>query len=519
MNEPLLIVAVVAAVIAAVVAVVALFRLGGMATELAVLKAQGQDLERDLKQDLAIARGEQGAAAQTLRAEVGERVTQFTQITQQQFVALTAAQSAELKAFGERLAQFTLATQQQLSGSTQAQSDQLKAFGERFAQFTQTTQQALGTGAAAQAEQAKVTAERIGDLAKSNEQRLEAVRATVEQRLDTLRTENAAKLDQMRATVDEKLQTTLDQRLGASFKQVSDRLEQVHKGLGEMQTLAVGVGDLKRVLTNVKSRGTWGEVQLGMLLAEVLVPQQYEANVETRPGSNKRVEYAIRLPGRSADGAPCWLPVDAKFPLEDWQRLQDALERADAPAAETARKDLADFMRAQAKTIRELYVAPPHTTDFAILFVPVESLFAEMMARPGFAEKLQHDYRVTLAGPANFLALLNSLQMGFRTLAIEERTNEVWTLLGAVKTEFGKFGDVLAKTKERIDKASEELDRAGVRSRAITRELRKVEALPGPDAARLLGAALDGEVAAAGPGSLPGPDDADADAGDATPAA
>ena len=510
MNEPLLIVAVVAAVIAAVVAVIALIRLSGMATEVAVLKAQGQDLERDLKQDLAIARGEQGAAAQTLRTEVGERVTQFTQITQQQLNALTAAQGAELKTFGERLAQFTAATQQQLSASTQTQSDQLKTFGERFGQFTQTTQQALTGGAAAQAEQARVTAERIAELAKSNEIRLEAVRATVEQRLDTLRNENAAKLDQMRATVDEKLQTTLDQRLGASFKQVSDRLEQVHKGLGEMQTLAVGVGDLKRVLTNVKSRGTWGEVQLGMLLAEVLVPQQYEANVETRPGTGKRVEYAIRLPGRSADGAPCWLPIDAKFPLEDWQRLQDALERADAPGAEVARKDLADFLRAQAKTIRELYVAPPHTTDFAILFVPVESLFAEMMARPGFAEKLQHDYRVTLAGPANFLALLNSLQMGFRTLAIEERTNEVWTLLGAVKTEFGKFGDVLAKTKERIDKASEELDRAGVRSRAITRELRKVEALPGPETARLLGAALDGDAAATGAVDAPGPDDADA---------
>ena len=511
MNESLLIVVVVAAVVAALVAVVALVRLFAMATEVAVLKAQGQDLERDLKQDLAIARGEQGVAAQTLRTEVGERLTQFTQTTQQQVAALTAAQGAELKAFGERLSQFTAATQQQLSASTQTQSDQLKSFGERFGQFTQTTQQALTGGAAAQAEQARVTAERIGELAKSNEQRLEAVRTTVEQRLDTLRNENAAKLDQMRATVDEKLQTTLDQRLGASFKQVSDRLEQVHKGLGEMQTLAVGVGDLKRVLTNVKSRGTWGEVQLGLLLAEVLVPQQYEANVETRPGTGKRVEYAIRLPGRSADGAPCWLPIDAKFPLEDWQRLQDALERADAPRRPKSRARTWPTSCARRRRPSASCTSRRRTRPISrSCSCRSKSLFAEMMARPGFAEKLQHDYRVTLAGPANFLALLNSLQMGFRTLAIEERTNEVWTLLGAVKTEFGKFGDVLAKTKERIDKASEELDRAGVQQPAITRELRKVEALPGPETARLLGAALDGDAPADGAGDVPGPDDADA---------
>jgi DNA recombination protein RmuC len=350
---------------------------------------------------------------------------------------------------------------------------------------------ALSRQGGAQNEQLKHFGERLAELTKSNDARLEAVRATVEQKLDALRVDNAQKLEQMRATVDEKLQTTLDQRLGASFKLVSERLEQVHKGLGDMQNLAVGVGDLKRVLTNVKTRGTWGEVQLAALLAEVLTPQQFGTNVETVPGTGKRVEFAIRLPGRGDDGKPCWLPVDAKFPLDDWQRLQDALERADAPAAELARKSLADFLRLQAKTIHDSYVAPPHTTDFAILFVPTEGLYAEMMSRPGFAEALQRDYRVTLTGPTNFMALLNSLQMGFRTLVIEQRSSEVWKVLGAVKSEFGKFGAVLAKTKERIDKAGEELEKAGVRSRAIARELRSVEALPAPEAARLIGVTLD----------------------------
>ena len=233
------------------------------------------------------------------------------------------------------------------------------------------------------------------------------------------------------------------------------------------------------------------------MLAEVLTPQQFGTNVETVPGTGKRVEFAIRLPGRGDDGKPCWLPVDAKFPLDDWQRLQDALERADAPAAELARKSLADFLRLQAKTIHDNYVAPPHTTDFAILFVPTEGLYAEMMSRSGFAEALQRDYRVTLVGPTNFMALLNSLQMGFRTLAIEQRSSEVWKVLGAVKSEFGKFGEVLAKTKERIDKAGEELEKAGVRSRAIARELRSVETLPAPEAARLIGVTLEADIAAA----------------------
>ena len=287
--------------------------------------------------------------------------------------------------------------------------------------------------------------------------------------------------------IRDRLQTTLEQRLGASFKLVSERLEEVHKGLGEMQALAVGVGDLKRVLANVKTRGGWGEMQLAALLAEMLTPQQFAANVETRPGSGERVEFAIRLPGRATDGAPCWLPIDAKFPLDHWQRLQDALERADVAAVDASRKALDDFFRAEARKIRDKYVEPPHTTDFAILFVPTEGLYAEMMARPGFADGVQRDHRVVLSGPMNLAALLNSLQMGFRTLAIEQRSSEVWKVLGAVKTEFHRFGDVLARTKDKIDQASRSIDDAGVRSRAIERQLRRVEALPEHEAAAVIG--------------------------------
>ena len=326
----------------------------------------------------------------------------------------------------------------------------------------------------------------VSELAQRNDAKLEAIRLNVEKRLDTLRSENADKLEQMRATVDEKLQATLEARLGASFKQVSDRLEQVHRGLGEMQTLATGVGDLKRVLTNVKSRGTWGEVQLGALLADLLTPAQYAQNVATRPGSKERVEYAVRFPGRGDDGAPCWLPIDAKFPLEDWQRLLEAVERADAVAVDASRRALDAFFKLQAKAIRDKYIESPHTTDFAILFVPAEGLFAEAVSRPGLADALQRDYRVTLAGPTTLSAMLNSLQLGFRTLAIEKRSTEVWRVLGAVKTEFGRFGEILAKTREKLDAVGKTLEDAGRKSTTIARKLRDVEALPEAEADRLL---------------------------------
>jgi DNA recombination protein RmuC len=393
--------------------------------------------------------------------------------------------------------------QQQLLAAASAQAEQARLQGEATAELTRVLREQLAAASTAQSEQARLTGERIAQLSQASELKLEAVRSTVEQRLDLLRGENAKKLDEMRATVDEKLQATLETRLGESFKLVSDRLEQVHKGLGEMQNLATGVGDLKRVLTNVKTRGTWGEVQLGALLADLLRPDQYAQNVATRPGGNERVEYAIRFPGRSDDGSPCWLPIDCKFPLEAWQRLQDAIERADAETVEVSRRALEQFFKAQAREIHDKYVAPPHTTDFAILFVPTEGLFAEAVSRPGLADALQRDFRVSLAGPTTLAAMLNSLQMGFRTLAIEKRSTEVWRVLGAVKTEFVKFGDILAKTKKKLDEASNTIDDAGRKTKTIARRLRDVEALPLAETERALGVeaagVLEGEAAEESP--------------------
>jgi DNA recombination protein RmuC len=311
--------------------------------------------------------------------------------------------------------------------------------------------------------------------------------AKVEQRLDVIRGENAQKLEQMRQTVDEKLQGTLEKRLGESFKLVSDRLEQVHKGLGEMQTLANGVGDLKRVLTNVKARGTWGEMQLGTLLDQMLTPDQYLKDAVCRPGSQERVEFAIRLPGRG-DGEPeVLLPVDAKFPNEDYERLLLAAERADADAVELASRQLETRVRQFAREIRDKYINPPHTTDFAILFLPTEGLYAEVLRRPGMVDQVQRDYKVTLAGPTTLCAMLNALQMGFRTLAIQQRSSEVWGILGAVKTEFGKYGQVLDKVQKKLQEASKTIDDVAVRKRAIDRSLRAVETLTDTQAESLLG--------------------------------
>ena len=323
-------------------------------------------------------------------------------------------------------------------------------------------------------------------LTETNEQRLREVRNTLESKLKDLQTENASKLDEMRKTVDEKLHVTLEKRLGESFKQVSDRLEQVHKGLGEMQTLAAGVGDLKRVLTNVKTRGTWGEVQLAALLEQTLTAEQYGVNVVTLPGSSDRVEFAIRLPGRS-ENKPIWLPIDSKFPIEDYERLLGAQERADPAGVEEAGKALESRLKLEARTIHEKYVGPPHTTDFALLFLPTEGLYAEALRRPGLADFLQREYRVTITGPNNLSALLNALQMGFRTLAIEKRSSEVWELLSAVKTEFGKFGDVLAKTRDQLETVTMSIGQAEVRTRQMAKKLKDVEALPASKTTRLLG--------------------------------
>lgn len=328
--------------------------------------------------------------------------------------------------------------------------------------------------------------EQLQGLIQINERRLMEVRATVDQRLQSLQSDNSAKLDEMRRTVDEKLHATLEQRLGESFKLVSDRLEAVHKGLGEMQALAAGVGDLKRVLTNVKSRGTWGEVQLARLIEDNMTPDQYASNIKPVPGSDAVVEFAIRLPGRGDGGAPVWLPIDAKFPKEEYERLMDAQDAADAEGAKNAGAALGRAVELQARSIAAKYVAPPHTTDFAIMFLPTESLYAEVLRRPGLLDKL-HDLRVNVAGPSNLAALLNSLQMGFRTLAIEQRSSEVWQVLRAVKTEFGKFGDALASVKKTLDTASNKIGQTEVRTRAMLRNLKDVEALPEADARLLLG--------------------------------
>lgn len=333
-------------------------------------------------------------------------------------------------------------------------------------------------------------AAQLAKLTEANEARLTEIRNTLETKLRELQGENAAKLEEMRKTVDERLHATLEHRLGESFKLVSDRLEQVHRGLGEMQTLAAGVGDLKRVLTNVKTRGTWGEVQLEALLEQMLVREQFEKNVATRPGSSERVEFAIRMPGR-VDGTQVWLPIDSKFPAEDYDRLIAAQDRADAAAVEESARALEMRIRSEAKTIRDKYIEPPYTTDFALLFLPTEGLYAEVLRRPGLADTLQRDFRVVIAGPTTLAAILNSLQMGFRTLAIEQRSGEIQLLLGAVKTEFGRFGEVLANTKKQLETVTNSIGKAEVRTRAIERKLRDVEALPTGDAQVVLGKASD----------------------------
>ena len=381
------------------------------------------------------------------------------------------------------LAQFQQSLTQGLQGSNQSLAAQ--ALAAREAQDAAAQRSALAQTEAMQ-RLSDVMREQLQALSKTNEQRLAELRLTVEQRLTSIQQDNEKKLEQMRATVDEKLHATLEQRLGESFKQVAERLEQVHKGLGEMQNLARDVGSLNRVLTNVKTRGVFGEVQLAGLLEQVFTPEQYAANVATLPGSSERVEFAIKLPGRRDDGQPLWLPIDAKFPREDYERLLDAQERGDPAGAEVSAKAIENRLRLEARTIREKYIGPPHTTDFGILFVPTEGLYAEALRRPGLVEGLQRECKVMLCGPTTLLATLTSLQMGFRTLALEKRSAEVWEVLGAVKTEFGKFGDVLAKAKKKLEEAGNTLDAAEVRTRAMTRKLKGVEALPDEASQQLL---------------------------------
>jgi DNA recombination protein RmuC len=365
---------------------------------------------------------------------------------------LETAQSARQarQELGNALKLSSDSLQQRLTENIQVQKDQLDSFSKQLMAMT-----------------------------KLNEEKLEAMRKTMETQLQALQEDNTRKLEQMRATVDEKLQGTLDKRLGESFKQVSERLEQVYKGLGEMRALATGVGDLKKVLTNVKTRGTWGEIRLSHILEQILTPDQYDVNVATKKSSNERVEFAIKLPGQKVDREKIiWMPIDSKFPQEDYQRLMDAQETADKESVGKSIKNLEMRIKAEARHIKEKYLDPPNTTDFGIMFLPVEGLYAEVLRRPGLCDTLQREYRIVVTGPTTLAALLNSLQMGFRTLAVEKRSSEVWQLLGMVKTEFGKFGDVLAKTKKKLQEAGHTIDKAEIRTRAIARKLRKVQEVP-----------------------------------------
>ncbi|WP_249226494.1 DNA recombination protein RmuC [Alicyclobacillus mengziensis] len=368
-----------------------------------------------------------------------------------------------------------------------------------FLQLSQTLTQHFGTQNTQQKTLFETFSGQLKTLTEMNEQKLERVRGVVEDRLTTLQEDNTKKLEQMRQTVDEKLHATLEKRLAESFQTVSERLEAVHKGLGEMQSLASNVGDLKRVLTNVKTRGTFGEVQLEMLLEQLLSPEQYEKNIATRSGSAERVEFAIRLPGRDDSTESVYLPIDCKFPIEDYQRMLDAEDKGETGLFQEAAKALMNRIKVEAKTIATKYLDPPNTTDFAIMYLPIEGLFAEVLRHSGLMETIQQEYRVVISGPTTLTALLNSLQMGFRTLAIQKRSSEVWELLGAIKTQFGTFGDLLQKTQKKLREASNSIETAAKRSRTIERKLRSVQELPVSEAQLLLPEIREPEVREAQP--------------------
>ena len=499
---------------------------------LQVIQSGNERLERELRRELA-------ETARDNRQEQVHTLGQFQSALVQHGAEAARGQAQQLDAFAQQLTQMqrivhdTLNQQlgalyegnvqrmNEVRGTLEHQLGQLLAsnseqIGQMRALVGNTLQQTLqarlqesaelmqrqllGVQAGLGAMQKQVSdtlARQLESLTEANARRLQEMRLTLETQMTQLQQSNAGKLDEMRQTVDEKLHATLQQRLGESFRQVAERLEMVYKGLGEMQTLAQGVGDLKHLLTNVKTRGMFGEAQLGALLEQVFSPEQYAAQVQVHPGSRQAVDFAIRLPGKKEDGTPLWLPIDAKFPNEDYERLLQAQQQADPEAADAAARQLEARVRTEARSIAERYIAPPHTTDFAILFLPTEGLYAEVLRRTGLIEGLQRDFHVTLAGPTTLLAMLNSLQMGFRTLALEKRSSEVWQVLGAVKTEFGKFGDVLGRIRKQTQVVMNTLDQAEVRNRAMQRALRSAEALPDEQTQHVLG--LEGGQGASAP--------------------
>ncbi len=496
--------------------------------------------------------GERLDAAQSAQAQAFERLER----TMRAEVADTARMGRSEASAGLSQLQQTISTH--LTGQASLHSQHIEQITLQLGRFAKENSARLDSVREASEQQAQnsrteqgVVLERfrvllqqqLAEIADRNHRSLSEMRGVLEQKLKDIEANNAQKLDEMRRTVDEKLHATLEQRLGESFQLVSERLEQVHRGLGEMHNLAAGVGDLKRVLTNVKTRGTWGEVQLGALLEQLLTPEQYAVNIATVPGSSERVEFAIRLPGLGNEsstvsrrrayggktpkdveasediqgasakdgganqaslskkaiedddylewGDPVWLPIDAKFPSEDYERLLLAQDQADAIGVEEASRGLEARIKQEAKKIAEKYLSPPYTTDFALLYLPTEGLYAEVLRRPGLSDLLQRKYRITLTGPTTLTALLNSLQMGFRTLAIEKRSSEVWQVLGAVKTEFSKFGDVLSRTKSQLETVTRSIDMAQQRTRVMHKKLRTVEALPEAEAIGLLGVGLE----------------------------
>jgi DNA recombination protein RmuC len=493
MNEPLLWVIAGTTTLSAIFALLAFLKAGnsgvGAGKEVRDELRAGRDETRtsgtELRQELAS--GLQ-ATARTLAdslASAGTNQQQQLDVMAKRLNELDESNRASLErireTFDARFKSFQESNETKITEMRTAMSEGLRLTGETLAKSSEAM-------AKAQKEQLEGVSVRLKELDQSNQASLERVRSTFDARVQELQASNEKKLDEMRKTVDEKLHDTLEKRLGESFKLVSDRLDTVHKGLGEMQNLATGVGDLKRVLTNVKARGTWAEVQLGAILEQVLTAEQFEKNVCVKPETSERVEFAVRLPGPKDDPAACvYLPIDSKFPQEDYAKLQDASDAGDPIAVQRATDALLRTIRSAAKEIHDKYVNPPATTDFAIMFLATEGLYAEVLRQPALLEDLQQNFRIVVAGPTTLVAILSSLRVGFQTLAIEQRASEVWRVLAAVKTEFGKFGGVLAKVKKQLQTAARTIDDTDTRTRAMERKLRSVQELPGAEAESLLG--------------------------------
>jgi DNA recombination protein RmuC len=520
MDEVLLWIVVVLAAVAVLVGVITLVRVwrkDAVGEELRAGREESRAAAKELREEVSRSLRETGESlSRTLEAEakpqriqletMAKQLKETTEAGQKALELIRGTMDARLKELDEamtkQLRELTESNRTDLDKVRRTLDERVQAMQEgnekrltemraELAAGLKSSSEALGTVlegmGKAQQTQLESVAKQVKELVETNQSSLERMRTTFDSRVKELQEGNEKKLEEMRKTVDEKLHETLEKRLGESFQLVSDRLEAVHKGLGEMQSLASGVGDLKRVLMNVKARGTWAEVQLGAILEQVLTPDQFERNVCVKPQTMERVEYAIRLPGPKADPGACvWLPIDSKFPQEDYVRLQEAADRADAGATQAASDALARAVRVAAKDISDKYVDPPNTTDFGIMFLATEGLYAEVLRQPSLVEELQQRYRVVVAGPTTLAAVLSSLRMGFQTLAIEKRASEVWRVLGAVKTEFGKFGDVLDKVKKQLGTASRTLDETGRRSRQLEKSLRGVTELPALEAEEVL---------------------------------